>query len=81
MNDNEDNVVPFNAAFHGDLDASIILEAAAEHEYEMMMVIGFKEDGEFYMATSTGYLGDHLLLLQRGIKEVMDIQQGIEEGA
>lgn len=79
MNDNEDNVVDLPVAFHGDIDAEIILDAAKNQDLDMMMVIGYDHDGEFYMATSSAYRGDHLLLLQRGIAEVMDIQRAVED--
>jgi hypothetical protein len=53
---NLDNVVPFTGSTFLDLPAEDVLEGALEAGLDLAIVIGFKQDGSLYCASTTGSL-------------------------
>ena len=54
--DNIDNIVAFTGSTSLDIPPKKVLEAALSEDLEWAVVIGFREDGSLYLASSTGDL-------------------------
>lgn len=64
------NVIPFTGITRLDLDPDVILEAA-KGELEGVVILGFKDDGVFYAASSYADGGTVLWLLESCRKQLM----------
>jgi hypothetical protein len=65
------NVVEFNGSTTLDMPPDKVLQGAMGQLTDVV-VIGYDKDGKFYIATSTGGLGDLLLLVKLAERSILD---------
>ncbi len=68
-----DNVVEFNGITSLDTPPPRVLAKAARAKLESCVVVGFKEDGDFYFASSNADGGDVLWLLELAKKKLLEV--------
>ena len=68
-----DNVVEFNSITSLDTPPPRVLAKAAGAKLESCVVVGFKEDGDFYFASSNADGGDVLWLLELAKKKLLEV--------
>jgi hypothetical protein len=59
------HIIPISCSTKLDLPASRVLEKAIDAELNVVLVLGFSEDGDLYAASSTGNEGMLLRLLEK----------------
>lgn len=67
-----DNIVEFDGITSLDIPPPRILAKAAGAKLESVVVIGFREDGNFYFASSGADGGDVLWLLELAKKQLLE---------
>lgn len=70
MNDNDGNVVVLNCSTTADVPPDRVLSAALG-SLESVLVLGFTDDGVFYIASSTSKLSDNLWAVKCAEKVIM----------
>lgn len=74
MND-EDNVVTLDTPTTLDIPAERVLDGAKEAELRCVIVLGHKEDGELYFASSLGGVAEVLWLLEKAKHNLLDFDE------
>lgn len=67
-----DNVITLDVDTTLPIPAERILEGARLNEVSPLLLIGWKPDGELYLASTHGDLGEHLILLERAKAVLLD---------
>jgi len=67
-----DNIVEFDGITSLDIPPPRILAKAAGAKLESVVVIGFREDGNFYFASSGADGGDVIWLLELAKKQLLE---------
>lgn len=74
-----DNVVPFPGTTTLDINPNVVLKGAID-QLEIVMVIGYDNDGEFYIAMSTGSVPEISWLLTQAQSALLKLA-GVSDGA
>lgn len=65
------DVVALDVSTTLDITPSNILSGALNHDFDSVMVIGWDKAGKFYIASSSGDIGQLLLLLEVAKRETI----------
>lgn len=71
-------IINFDGVTKLDIPAERVTKAAAEADLEHAVVIGWKNDGEFYFASSYGDLAHTLWLLEQAKRSLFEMSDNPE---
>lgn len=66
------DVVHLNIPTNGDIPCDRVLSGAEAANLESVLVLGWDQSGDFYIASSSGDVGKLLMLLELGERETID---------
>ena len=69
-----DNIVIWNGVTKHDLPPERVLQAAMENKLQSVVILGWDEEGEIYLASSIADGGDVMWLMRKAEKALLEIE-------